>query len=83
MQVKYTTVSSFKQENSGRDGLFEVIDTIVYNPLSPTPPAGQYPLHLNQVGSATTRAAEEACAFRLGALLLHSGTNEDARSQLK
>lgn len=41
MQRKYTTPSSFMQENSESGGLFEVVDTVVYGPPSATALTGQ------------------------------------------
>ena len=82
MQRKYTTASRFVQETSGGDGLFEVVDAVVYGPPSAAAPTGQYLPRLDQVGSVTAWTAEEAYAFGLTALLFRPGPNEGAGGQL-
>ena len=78
IQRKYTTVSSFKQENSRSNRLFEIVDAVVYGPPPTTPPTGQYLPRLDQVGSVTAWAAEEASNFGLGVPLFRPDPNEDA-----
>jgi len=83
MHPKYTTASGFTQENSGGNGLFEVVNAVVYGPPSPTPPTGQHLLRLHQIGSVAAWATEEASSFGLGILLFRLGPYEDAGGQLQ